>query len=124
MIRRPPRSTRTDTLFPYTTLFRSIRHVRVREALGVIPIQDATGRTYKAYKGDANASFDVWRMPDGKWVSSGKDRDGRQKPGIVSRFEEHQPDGVESRPHRAAKGLPGVLRNDWGAVEPNGRTAK
>src|SRR3546814_2814058 len=25
MIRRPPRSTRTDTLFPYTTLFRSIR---------------------------------------------------------------------------------------------------
>src|SRR3546814_6037702 len=25
MIRRPPRSTRTDTLFPYTTLFRSIQ---------------------------------------------------------------------------------------------------
>src|SRR3546814_14201509 len=24
MVRRPPRSTRTDTLFPYTTLFRSI----------------------------------------------------------------------------------------------------
>src|SRR3546814_3635857 len=39
MIRRPPRSTRTDTLFPYTTLFRSSRsriwrpldfHVRLR----------------------------------------------------------------------------------------------
>src|SRR3546814_14467736 len=29
MIRRPPRSTRTDTLFPYTTLFRSLR-VRYR----------------------------------------------------------------------------------------------
>src|SRR3546814_1850072 len=28
MIRRPPRSTRTDTLFPYTTLFRSDRHVQ------------------------------------------------------------------------------------------------
>src|SRR3546814_18171961 len=27
MIRRPPRSTRTDTLFPYTTLFRSRYHV-------------------------------------------------------------------------------------------------
>src|SRR3546814_3967365 len=26
MIRRPPRSTRTDTLFPYTTLFRSGQH--------------------------------------------------------------------------------------------------
>src|SRR3546814_5938361 len=28
MIRRPPRSTRTDTRFPYTTLFRALRHVR------------------------------------------------------------------------------------------------
>src|SRR3546814_17252032 len=28
MIRRPPRSTRTDTLFPYTTLFRSLECVR------------------------------------------------------------------------------------------------
>src|SRR3546814_13665635 len=27
MIRRPPRSTRTDTLFPYTTLFRSIMKI-------------------------------------------------------------------------------------------------
>src|SRR3546814_278486 len=26
MIRRPPRSTRTDTLFPYTTLFRSLTY--------------------------------------------------------------------------------------------------
>src|SRR3546814_5681126 len=31
MIRRPPRSTRTDTLFPYTTLFRSPR-LRIGEA--------------------------------------------------------------------------------------------
>src|SRR3546814_6965723 len=30
MIRRPPRSTRTDTLFPYTTLFRSHRRPRPR----------------------------------------------------------------------------------------------
>src|SRR3546814_1369206 len=29
MIRRPPRSTRTDTLFPYTTLFRS--HLRKKQ---------------------------------------------------------------------------------------------
>src|SRR3546814_3236219 len=29
MIRRPPRSTRTDTLFPYTTLFRSIGMTRI-----------------------------------------------------------------------------------------------
>src|SRR3546814_8394593 len=29
MIRRPPRSTRTDTLFPYTTLFRSLCDIRL-----------------------------------------------------------------------------------------------
>src|SRR3546814_6522164 len=32
MIRRPPRSTRTDTLFPYTTLFRSGRSGKTRLA--------------------------------------------------------------------------------------------
>src|SRR3546814_36948 len=36
MIRRPPRSTRTDTLFPYTTLFRSrlllLRHAEHQQA--------------------------------------------------------------------------------------------
>src|SRR3546814_1904454 len=32
MIRRPPRSTRTDTLFPYTTLFRSTRPHMLPEA--------------------------------------------------------------------------------------------
>src|SRR3546814_7293965 len=30
MLPRPPRSTRPDTLFPYTTLFRSVRHAAVR----------------------------------------------------------------------------------------------
>src|SRR3546814_17692791 len=30
MIRRPPRSTRTDTLFPYTPLFRSVEFARPR----------------------------------------------------------------------------------------------
>src|SRR3546814_19866520 len=32
MIRRPPRSTRTATLFPYTTLFRSVEHRDHRNA--------------------------------------------------------------------------------------------
>src|SRR3546814_15558794 len=39
MIRRPPRSTRTDTLFPYTTLFRSLQvigKIGVLTAAGVI----------------------------------------------------------------------------------------
>src|SRR3546814_17277540 len=38
MIRRPPRSTRTDTLFPYTTLFRSAdaySHIGMKLALAI-----------------------------------------------------------------------------------------
>src|SRR3546814_9287309 len=34
MIRRPPRSTRTDTLFPYTTLFRSLDHRAIAHQRG------------------------------------------------------------------------------------------
>src|SRR3546814_3783825 len=34
MIRRPPRSTRTDTLLPYTTLFRSPHHQRQAQGRG------------------------------------------------------------------------------------------
>src|SRR3546814_9967993 len=53
MIRRPPRSTRTDTLFPYTTLFRStkplvrqitpiaLREVQSKYLLDVSPTLDA-----------------------------------------------------------------------------------
>src|SRR3546814_6717093 len=36
MIRRPPRSNRTDTLFPYTTLFRSTNRVLARIARQVL----------------------------------------------------------------------------------------
>src|SRR3546814_18759894 len=50
MIRRPPRSTRTDTLFPYTTLFRSwpaqrsIELVREVEGLEVLKEALASGK--------------------------------------------------------------------------------
>src|SRR3546814_6520623 len=41
MIRRPPRSTRTDTLFPYTTLFRSVLRLQPDQRLAVV--QDLAG---------------------------------------------------------------------------------
>src|SRR3546814_9515446 len=45
MIRRPPRSTRTDTLFPYTTLFRSISFL-IRPLGGLFwgPLGERIGR--------------------------------------------------------------------------------
>src|SRR3546814_17862360 len=54
MIRRPPRSTRTDTLFPYTTLFRSHRSAevahRIRPVCNRAEIEIASG----AATGDAD----------------------------------------------------------------------
>src|SRR3546814_16890617 len=54
MIRRPPRSTRTDTLFPYTTLFRSVDHIgtgadgdHVVVIAGTTDQRIATGVTYQ-----------------------------------------------------------------------------
>src|SRR3546814_6847364 len=41
MIRRPPRSTRTDTLFPYTTLFRSRREAALFDDARALPIARA-----------------------------------------------------------------------------------
>src|SRR3546814_1199478 len=42
MIRRPPRSTRTDTLFPYTTLFRS-----AGATTGTVTVDAPTDDVYK-----------------------------------------------------------------------------
>src|SRR3546814_18568481 len=82
MIRRPPRSTRTDTLFPYTTLFRSntirgaVQHgqidlfqqvhdevfVRMQSLARGCPLANETGATGKciecAFRRVAVAAFD------------------------------------------------------------------
>src|SRR3546814_8370258 len=43
MTRRPPRSTRSDTLFPYTTRFRSLAEVLREENADVLTIYDPNG---------------------------------------------------------------------------------
>src|SRR3546814_3258413 len=102
MRRRPPRTTRTYTLFPYTTLFRS-------EGLKVIPVRDKSGVAYKGYKGDANARFDVWQLPDGKWTAA-----------VVSMFDAHRHDFIPERPHPAAKKIMSLRQNDLIAIEKDG----
>src|SRR3546814_4358342 len=52
MIRRPPRSTRTDTLFPYTTLFRSQpQHAAGRRQLPDLRPPRRTCRTNRPHRG-------------------------------------------------------------------------
>src|SRR3546814_5856970 len=61
MIRRPPRSTRTDTLFPYTTLFRSGGSITGRGA-DLMIIDDPL-------KNRAEADSDVTRNDLWKWFN-------------------------------------------------------
>ena len=89
-------------------VFKGIRRLRVREPLKVIPVRDRNGRAYKAYKGDANARFDVWRLPNGKWTAD-----------VVSMFEAHQKNQQDRRPHPAAKKVLSLRQNDMLAVERN-----
>src|SRR3546814_6958844 len=49
MILRPPRSTRTDTLFPYTTLFRSIPAFYTRTGYGTLV---AEGKETRQFNGE------------------------------------------------------------------------
>src|SRR3546814_18930009 len=74
MIRRPPRSTRTDTLFPYTTLFRSAdldrRGVR---GLGAVPADHA--RQYDVAKPARYPRPDRGRTADGPAAGDDRRRD-------------------------------------------------
>src|SRR3546814_1631397 len=57
MIRRPPRSTRTDTLFPYTTLFRSVDTQPLVDALGLEFVDQLWVPEERTRHGDEFESF-------------------------------------------------------------------
>src|SRR3546814_13758375 len=61
MIRRPPRSTRTDTLFPYTTLFRSGQQILVVERGEYLAWRNAQGRKALLREVDEDA---LWSLAD------------------------------------------------------------
>src|SRR3546814_1921061 len=58
MLRRPPRSTRTDTLFPFTTLFRSVDH-HVRTLLAHVGHGTITAEAHDQLAGAAVAALEV-----------------------------------------------------------------
>lgn len=95
---------------PYT----GIRRVRRVETLGVIPIHDKSGRAYKGYKGDSNYRYDVWELPDGKWVSE-----------VVSMFDAHKPDWTSRIRGECpiARKVLSLQQNDLVAIEREGERA-
>src|SRR3546814_20260967 len=101
MIRRPPRSTRTDTLFPYTTLFRSHEHLEYY-SLGVVKkVLDAAGlKVVDVIMNNINGgSFAVTAAKVGnksrktnhaiiQWLLEQEDRMGINTPRTYREFEE------------------------------------
>src|SRR3546814_13660391 len=59
MIRRPPRSTRTDTLFPYTTLFRSEVYLKDDAALDEYLVENGVAATMLETTGGARSGEDL-----------------------------------------------------------------
>src|SRR3546814_694070 len=122
MIRRPPRSTRTDTLFPYTTLFRSAGGVHRAERLQLhddavpdqaggagphrLPVGDATGPA-----GAADHDAAVRRGAPQRDAGAAADRAGprdryrrREVPGL------HDGARGDDRPDPGLRGGPGGVR--------------
>lgn len=87
--------------------FFGLRRARILENLSVISISDAQGRPYKAFKGDSNHRFDVWRLADGKYVGE-----------IVSSFDAHQPNWQSTvrQDNPTAKKVLSLQQNDMVAL--------
>src|SRR3546814_9912837 len=62
MIRRPPRSTRTDTLFPYTTLFRSLMEGATPEQIDRVHVD--FGMTMGPFQMSDLAGVDIGRSEE------------------------------------------------------------
>src|SRR3546814_11575616 len=94
MIRRPPRSTRTDTLFPYTTLFRSDIGLVTVLGLEPRPFRDEVGRELV---GSLPADDLVERLQRRGIIHAARDHDrGLHRPGLL-------PDRLGQRSRRKAE---------------------
>src|SRR3546814_2128106 len=110
MIRRPPRSTRTDTLFPYTTLFRSadagdeLQRHHGQVALGGDPENDGHGGREHQRRGGGEEHHDRRRLAAG-----GEEQGG--KLGLVAEF--GQEDGREDRSEEHTSELQSLMRSSY-----------
>src|SRR3546814_9617496 len=84
MIRRPPRSTRTDTLFPYTTLFRSGRRSLTLRIAAAKPLPPLLEKCYVSlwasrvggapkHLGGGAAGTGISRVANGRQLMNGRD---------------------------------------------------
>ncbi len=88
-----------------------LRRVRMTEPLRTIKIRDKDGKVYKGFKGDSNYRYDVWELPNGKWVSD-----------VVTMFDAHQANAESEikRKHPTARKVMRLFQNDLVALQLDG----
>lgn len=93
--------------------YQGLRRVRLIETLqksARVEIgETGNGTPLKAYKGDSNHCYELWRLPGGKIV-----------PQVVTTYEAHT--GAEKRPHPAAKRILRVFKKDLVAIVRENKT--
>src|SRR3546814_18026037 len=108
-IRRPPRSTRTDTLFPYTTLFR---------AHAAVPRRADTGRVRSARRARHRTGFAANRVR--QWPGRGRPRRAGDQGEAGERGawrlplpREYPPPSLRSEERRVGKECVSTCRSRW-----------
>ena len=97
--------------------FYGLRHIRMISTLtrqSRIEVNDKEGKPFKAYKTGSNQCLELWRMPNGKYVSR-----------VVSTFDAHNlssNDINKERPDENAKKVLVLFQRDMVALEKDGRT--
>src|SRR3546814_13486526 len=88
MIRRPPRSTRTDTLFPYTTLFRSV-HSRTTIVAGYGSFEPVADAFVDVLLAHGDLDFHTRRQVEDIGAIASGSRDGGMTFGALSAGIDH-----------------------------------
>src|SRR3546814_13288919 len=117
MIRRPPRSTRTDTRFPYTTLFRSRGAGRHQPG----PVRPA-GRRRRSPPGPGRAGRPAGRSRTVRLLAAGRGDHHSKSPGMSTRthWNDYPWQLIHEVPHPPAlhMALDAVIPDEIGAVLP------
>src|SRR3546814_13360319 len=109
MIRRPPRSTRTDSLLPYTTLFRSIDELKVvRQRITLERFGDDSTVNLNQAR-DGLCDINVFSYGAHHMMGIDADRDmSSVVGGVMTRFIKDEADKVATQALHAAKGVTNV----------------
>lgn len=97
---------------------KNIRRLRSTENLRIIPIENAQGERYKAYKPDSNWAAEIYAYP------SGHEKAGKWEGVVISRFEANQKEfqpGQTRKPHPAAKLVMRLHINDYIEIDEDER---